>query len=166
MNAPLPSCETTWRRSTVRATRWQELNRLDEAVSIYDRAIALEPATRKFSAIAASPCPGSPAMRKAIASFDRAIASDATRRRPIRQSRQCAHAIAPFEEALASYDKALPRKPDDARSLYGRASALVEVKRHDEAIARIPGIVAQQTRLPLRARHARLLRSEPAATAR
>jgi tetratricopeptide (TPR) repeat protein len=111
------------------------LQRFDESVASYDKAIALK------SDFAEPFCNRGGALQElkrfdeALASYDRAIAL-----RPNYAEAFCNRGLAlqelnRFDEALASYDKAIALTPDYAEAFYNRGLGLQRLNRFDEALA-------------------------------
>jgi tetratricopeptide (TPR) repeat protein len=111
------------------------LQRFDEAVASYEKAIALK------SDFAEPFCNRGTALQElkrfdeALASYDKAIAltpdyAEAFYNRGLGLQR-----LKRFDEALASYDQAIAVKSDFAEAICNRAATLRELKRLDEALA-------------------------------
>src|SRR5215471_1548035 len=111
-----------------------ELQRFDEALASYDRAIALRPEAEILSdrGIVLHKLKR---FEEAVASYDQAIAlkpgfADAFSSRGV-----ALRELKRFEEALTSCDKAIALRPDYAVAFSNRGNVLQELKRFDEALA-------------------------------
>ena len=111
------------------------LQRFDEAVASYDKAIALK------SNFAEPFCNRGGALQElkrfdeALASYDKAIALKPNSAEAFCNRGLALQELNRFDEALASYDKAIALTPDYAEAFCGRGAALQALKRLDEALA-------------------------------
>lgn len=103
----------------------QELERWDEALASYDRALVLRPDHMEWHLNRSAVCKALGQWDEALASCDRAIA--------LRPDSEDAHfgrgtvlaEVGRYEEMLAEYDRAVALKPDFAEAQYNRALALL-----------------------------------------
>ena len=111
------------------------LQRLDEAVASYDKAIALksdfvEPLCNRGGALQELK-----RFDAALASYDQAIALKPNSAEAFCNRGLALQELKRFDEALANYDKAIALTPDYAEAFCSRGAALQALKRLDEAMA-------------------------------
>ena len=111
-----------------------KLRRYDEALARFDKALALRPdyaEAWKNRGLAFLLQGG---LEKAVADFDKAIALDP---RYAEAWQHRGDAIAYFDpvQAVANYDRALLLRPDHAETIFRRASALLALRRFEDAAA-------------------------------
>ncbi|MCC7207148.1 MAG: tetratricopeptide repeat protein [Anaerolineae bacterium] len=112
-----------------------ELGYEDEALSSYDRALALDPDSAWIWARRGRTLRELERYDEALAAYDRALALDpgygwAWSGRAIVHERRGEH-----EDALSDYDNAVRCRPNDVWTLYNRASLLYRMGRIDEALS-------------------------------
>src|SRR5262249_33731600 len=117
-----------------RASVLQELNRLEEAVASYERAIALKPdyaeaLCNRGDALLKLRRPGD-----ALESCERALELKPDYAQAHNGAGNALQDLNLPEEALASYERALALKPDYAEALSNRGNALQELNRSAEAV--------------------------------
>jgi tetratricopeptide (TPR) repeat protein len=111
------------------------LQRFDEAVASFDKAIALK------SDFAEPFCNRGGALQQlqrfdeALASYDKAIGLKPDSPEAFYNRGLALGELNHFDEALASYDKAIALAPDYAEAFCSRGAALLALKRLDEALA-------------------------------
>lgn len=107
----------------------------EEAVSYYNRALALQPRHAEALSNRGNALKALGRFEEALASYDRALA--------LRPDYATGHSnrgavlaeMGRLPEALAAYDRALALQPDHGDALYNRGYALHGLKRYDEALA-------------------------------
>jgi protein O-GlcNAc transferase len=125
-----------------------ELDRAEEALGDFDRALAADPrlvAAWNNRGLALN------ALKRhdeALASFDRAIALAPQSGEAHNNRGDTLRELRRFEEALASFTKALAIRPDDWAALNNRAVALTMMGRTDEALASYDRALAIQPDIP------------------
>ena len=112
-----------------------ELQRLDEALASYNRAIALKPNDAEFFNNRGTVLKDLNRLDQALASYDQAIAlrpghADAYNNRGV-----VLMELKRLDEALASYDRAVALKPDYAEAFNNRGMARLLAGRHREGWA-------------------------------
>ncbi len=112
----------------------RDLNRLDEALASYDRALALRPNVETWgnrgSVLQELGRPD-----EAIVSFDRALAMNPLHATSLFNRANALGNLRRYADALAGYDRVLALKPDHAAALNGRGIMLQELRRFEEAFA-------------------------------
>ena len=111
-----------------RANMLSELGRPAEALSSFDRALALNPNSATDWLNRGATLHGLGRADEAIASYDRAIALDAEFLRGASSTAPtCCTTLGRFEEALAGYDRAIALAPNVARASCRRAPGAQEL---------------------------------------
>jgi hypothetical protein len=128
-----------------RGVTLHELQRIDEALAAYERAIALKPDFVEALNNRGNILAGLKRHDEALASFDRALVlrpdfAEAHNNRGV-----TLYELRRFDEALASHDRAIALKPNHPEALNNRANALHELRRHDEALASYERAIALKT---------------------
>jgi predicted O-linked N-acetylglucosamine transferase (SPINDLY family) len=111
------------------------LNRHEEALASYDRALALQPEnvlaiTNRGAALTALGRP-----MEALACYDRALAINPAHADAHYNRGNALSQIKHYDKALHSYNTALAIAPHFIKALFNRGNVFKELKRYDEAIA-------------------------------
>ena len=112
-----------------------ELERLDEALASYDRAIALKPGYADAFNNKGNALRELRRLDEALTSYDQAIALEPNHADAFNNRGSTLTELKRFDEALASCDKAIALRPGYAIAFNNRGNALRELKRLDEALA-------------------------------
>ena len=148
-------------RSPILAARGEaslQLDRADEALQDFDRALAGDPGLVAAWNNRGLALNALKRHEEALLNFDRAIALSPSAAEPHNNRGDTLRELRRFAEALASFDRALAIRPDDWASLNNRAVALTMMGRADEALACYDRALALNPDLPaaLQARGNRL----------
>jgi predicted O-linked N-acetylglucosamine transferase (SPINDLY family) len=111
------------------------LNRPEEALASFDRAIAIKPDYAEVLYNRGNTLLSLNRPEEALASFDRAIAIKPDYAEMLYNRGNTLLSLKRPEEALASFDRATAIKPDYAEAFYARGALLVSLKRPVEALA-------------------------------
>jgi tetratricopeptide (TPR) repeat protein/DNA-binding transcriptional ArsR family regulator len=119
---------------TCRGVALDELERHEEAIASYDRAIAMKPDDYTAWACRGASLIAFKRYEEAIENLDRAISIQ-----PHYQNAWCNRgsslaSVGKYEQAIASYDRAVSIKPDDNKSWFFRGNCLSSLGRYEEAI--------------------------------
>jgi protein O-GlcNAc transferase len=118
-----------------------ELNRPEDALESFDRALKLAPASAKVLNNRGNALLRLHRLNEAVASFDAAIALEPASFEALRNRGSALRKLGLKEAALASIDSALALRADSAAML-DRAEILVDLKRYPEAIACLNQLLA------------------------
>ena len=113
----------------------QELKRLDEALSSYDKAISIKPDYAEAYSNRGNALRELKRLDEALINFEKAIAIKPDYANAYSNRGIALQELKRLDEALASYDKAIAIKPDYVEAHSNRGIALHELKRLDEALA-------------------------------
>jgi protein O-GlcNAc transferase len=113
----------------------QVLNRFDDAIAAYNKALVLKPDYAEAFYNRGSALQKLKRFEEALASYDRALALKPSYAEAFHNRGNILGELKRFEEALASYDRALELKPDHAEVFYNRAGALQALRRLEDALA-------------------------------
>ena len=118
-----------------RGIEFQTLNRLEDALAQYDKALALKP-----SDIAALSNRGSVLIdlsrfAEALSSYDQLLSIRPNDFNALNMRGLALEQLKRFEDALASYDKAIAIAPGAVEAFYNRGNVLADLGRFEEALA-------------------------------
>ncbi len=113
----------------------EDLNRLDDALASYDKALAMNPDYARAHSNRGNVLQSLKRFDEALASYDRALAIRPDYPEAFFNRGNALQAQGRLEEALISYDCALAIKPDFVIAIIGRGAVLQDLKRFDEALA-------------------------------
>jgi predicted O-linked N-acetylglucosamine transferase (SPINDLY family) len=113
----------------------EDLNRLDEALASYDRALALHPNYARAHSNRGNVLQLLKRFDDALASYDHALAIRPDYAEAFFNRGNALQALRRFDEALASYDNALAIKPAFVIAIIARGAVLQDLKRFDDALA-------------------------------
>ena len=111
------------------------LGRLKDALTSYDRALAVRSAYAEALHNRGVILHELNRFDEALASFDQALAVRPDYAEALSTRGATLHELRRFGDALASYDQALTARPNYAEALHNRGVTLHELKRFDEALA-------------------------------
>ena len=120
------------------------MNRPDEALASYDKALALRPDYPEALNNRGVTLFWLNRLDEALASYDKAIALKADDAEALNNRGVVLMELNRLDEALASYDRAIALKPDYADALDNRGSVLRKLNRLDEALASHDAAIALQ----------------------
>jgi tetratricopeptide (TPR) repeat protein len=112
-----------------------ELERFDEALANYDKALAIKPDYASALSNRGNALMALKRLDEALANYDRALAIRPDHADALNSRGVVLMELKRFDEALASYDRTLAIKPDYATALNNRGVGLMKLKRFDEALA-------------------------------
>jgi Tfp pilus assembly protein PilF len=118
-----------------RGTSLLELDRIDEAISIFDGVLAREPGNLGALINRGNACIRAKRMAEALANFDRALAIDPDHTGALIDRGVALAEMGRYQEALACHDHALRIEPDLVAAHVNRGNALVMLARLTEAIS-------------------------------
>jgi len=113
----------------------QKTRRYDEALTNYNKAIALKPDYAKAYYNRGNALQDLKHYDEALASYEKAIALKPGYAEAHNNRGATLQEIRRFDEALASYGKAMTLEPGYAEAYYNMGNALQEMRRYDEALA-------------------------------
>jgi tetratricopeptide (TPR) repeat protein len=111
------------------------LNRYEEAIAMYDKAITLKPDNASYYYNKGIALRNLIRYIEAIAMYDKAIALKPEDARYYYNKGRALGSLNRYEEAIAMYDRAIALKPDYALAYNNKGSALRKLQRYDEAVA-------------------------------
>ena len=117
-----------------RGNSLHEVKRFEEALTSYDRALALRPDYAEVHCNRGNTLQAFKRFEEALASYDRAFALQPNLAMAHYNRGNALQELKRFEGALASYDRALALRPDFAEAHCDRANSLRELKRFAEAL--------------------------------
>jgi tetratricopeptide (TPR) repeat protein len=120
----------------------QELQRYDEALASFEKAIALQPGFAEAHNSRGAVFQKLNRHGDALASYDRAIALKPDYANAHHNRGSALKQLQRHDEALASFDRAVALKPDLAEAFNNRGVVLQEMKRYDEALASFEKAIA------------------------
>jgi tetratricopeptide (TPR) repeat protein len=109
------------------------LKRYEEAIAMYDRAIALKPDDASYFN-KGNALRNMNRFEEAIAMYDRAIALDPVDADYYNNKGIALDDLKRYEEAIEMYDRAIALKPDDAKAYNNKGNVLQNLNRYEEAI--------------------------------
>ena len=118
-----------------RACLLQKLNRPDEALGCFDRAIAIKPDYLEALVNRSMVLAGLKRHDAALASLDKVVALRPNIGEAWNNRGAALFALGRLDEAVASYDRAVALKPDYAEAWKNRAIALLLLQRADDALS-------------------------------
>jgi predicted O-linked N-acetylglucosamine transferase (SPINDLY family) len=113
----------------------EDLNRLDEALASYDRALSLNPDYARAHSNRGNVLQLLERFDDALASYDHALAIRPDYAEAFFNRGNALQALRRFDDALASYDNALAIKPEFVIAIIARGAVLQDLKRFDDALA-------------------------------
>ncbi len=117
-----------------RGNTLHELQRFEEALASYDRALMVRPDYVEALVYRGNALHLLKRLEEALASYDRAAAIRPDHAEALSNRGLTLHEQNRFDEALASYDRALTVRPDYAEALYNRGNTLYALQRFEEAL--------------------------------
>ncbi|MEG4916696.1 tetratricopeptide repeat protein [Microcoleus sp. B7-D4] len=124
------------------------LERYDEALESFDRAIELDPNDLSALVLRGYVLHKLKRYDEALASFDRAIELDANNHLAWAKRGYVLHKLKRYEEALVSYDRAIKLDTNYPWAWANRGSVLYNLKRYDEALASYDKVIELDTNYP------------------
>jgi predicted negative regulator of RcsB-dependent stress response len=112
-----------------------EQSRSDEALTAYDKAVALAPNLAQAWLGRGNVFCEFKRFDEALAAYDRAATLNPDLANELVGRGNVFCELKRFDEALAAYDRAVALKPDMANGLVGRGNVFCQLKRFDEALA-------------------------------
>jgi len=125
-----------------------ELKRYDEAVSSFDRAIALRADLAEAHANRGNTLNVLKRFDEALASLDRALALRPNLIEAMVNRGNALNGLKRYDEALTVYDRALSLHPGHAGAHYNRGATLHEMLRYEDALASYDRALALQANYP------------------
>jgi predicted O-linked N-acetylglucosamine transferase (SPINDLY family) len=120
----------------------RELQRLDEALASYDKAIALKPDYATAFNNRGTALKELERLDGALSSYDKAITLKPDYPEAFYNRGIILQVMRRFEEALASYDRAIALKPDHAGAFNNRGAAFQELRCFEDALASYDSAIA------------------------
>ena len=121
-----------------------ELQRYEEALASYDRALALQPDFAQALSNRGNVLFELQRYEEALASYDGALALQPDFAQALSNRGNVLFELKRYEEALTSCDRAVAIQPDFAQALSNRGNILFKLKRYEEALASYDRAVAIQ----------------------
>ncbi len=123
------------RRCQNRGLALHELQRFEEALASYDRALTVQPDYAEALQNRGNTLHELKRFEEALASYERALTLRPDYAKALQNRGNALKELKRFEEALASYDRALAVQPDYAEAHSNRGLTLYKLKRFEEALA-------------------------------
>jgi predicted O-linked N-acetylglucosamine transferase (SPINDLY family) len=111
-----------------------KLNRLDEALASYDKAMALRPEYAELLFNRGAVLHGMGRLEEALATYEKGVAIKPHTAEVFKNRGIALRELSRPHEALASYHKAIELKPNYPEAFFGLANTLRELNRLDEAL--------------------------------
>lgn len=111
------------------------LNRHEEAIATYTRALRLQPNNADILNARGSSLLALGRPEEALQDYDRAISARPDFAEAFSNRGSALERLERYDAALANYNRALALRPDFVNALYNRGNVLKELRRNDEALA-------------------------------